>query len=425
MLKVRNLCLVVVVFCGMLPLGAVQHSYAADSNRSGWGNSLWVLIPSSYSWYNDLSSTQKPWCWLTGGVVAASVLGYLWYRSKWKPAVKPQNPKNPESGSPSKKAEQLLSPYSGLPFFGSNGGTAVGKSVALAASVELQERDYKNDEFLKKLYGEKLREFPLKQRHTFSKDADGVRWRNVVLECVESIADYFNLELVSLKEGETVADKQLMLFHNKPPYNYVGSGGYIGQDDDTSDMPWDDLFTNALRSNDINAVNQRLYDLTQAELLAQVKKAVKAYKIHLMPFKDDIPLILYRMIKYASENEQFRKALFSFKFCITSPQAQSGDEIIATIVIYAGGNGKEDAQRLLDALYELLRDGNGNPMQGLDIVPRWNRKVTSLIYWSQGHGGNKKNRKNRLYEYQDDRVCYKSFITGELEEYELVNPAHR
>ena len=51
-------------------------------------------------------------------------------------------------------------------------------------------------------------------------------------------------------------------------------------------------------------------------------------------------------------------------------------------IIYV--NGKNNAQYVLDTLYRLFKD-----VEGLDIAPRYNEKITSLIYYAQSHGDRK------------------------------------
>jgi hypothetical protein len=96
---------------------------------------------------------------------------------------------------------------------------------------------------------------------------------------------------------------------------------------------------------------------------------------------------------------------------------------MANIVIYAA-SGKENAQKLLNKIYAIFKY-----QEGLNINPRWNEKVTSLIYFAQGDGDAKKLKENAKFfesgdEYGNGKVYFNPTVTGVYQDYHLINPAH-
>ena len=91
---------------------------------------------------------------------------------------------------------------------------------------------------------------------------------------------------------------------------------------------------------------------------------------------------------------------------------KQSDYYMPIIVIYSRA-GKEFAQRLLDAIIDLFGDA-----QGLDTAPRFNRKITSLIYYAQGDGDDKIISGAEHY-FEEDFVHFKSDFTGEEADYKL------
>lgn len=93
MLKVRNFCLALAIMAGSL--GQLQagkaHAPTGFFLQGSWFGGLGAFNPfgNPFHLYGDLSGTQKSWCWLAGGAATVSLVGYLWYRYKWKPSVRP------------------------------------------------------------------------------------------------------------------------------------------------------------------------------------------------------------------------------------------------------------------------------------------------------------------------------------------------
>jgi hypothetical protein len=89
-------------------------------------------------------------------------------------------------------------------------------------------------------------------------------------------------------------------------------------------------------------------------------------------------------------------------------------EVRPQFVIYT--EGKENAQKIVDILYK-----NFEKTLGLNVTPRYNEKVTSLIYFAQGQGKDKA-KYSFLFE-QPDMVYFKANVTGQKEDYRLKNPS--
>lgn len=145
------------------------------------------------------------------------------------------------------------------------------------------------------------------------------------------------------------------------------------------------------------------------------KELVKTYKIHLMPDENiDATEILIKLDKALRSDPELSAAVQTFKI-LYNPTKQ-GDTNFARVVIYA--NGKEHAQRILNALY---RNSIIKNIKGSGIRPRYNGKVNDLIWVAQGDGDYKDGIYKEYYE-QPALIYYHSGITGKRENYHLVNP---
>lgn len=79
---------------------------------------------------------------------------------------------------------------------------------------------------------------------------------------------------------------------------------------------------------------------------------------------------------------------------------------------------KEAAQYVLDIVYKLFKNKSG-----LGITPRFNAKVTDLIYWAQGNADDKLIPVHAEYFEEPDKICYRADISGNYVDYYLKNPA--
>jgi hypothetical protein len=143
-------------------------------------------------------------------------------------------------------------------------------------------------------------------------------------------------------------------------------------------------------------------DKAQQAYLRAAQTLASNYKIHLMP-KDDDQMIacIKKLLQEWKTNADLQRVLHDFKvgyFDIEVSQKEKDEKnILPRIVIYPA-SGKQNAQATLNIIYKLLKD-----IKGADIYPRYNAKVTSLIYVAQGDA-----------DYKSDSALY---FGGEI--YEL------
>lgn len=102
---------------------------------------------------------------------------------------------------------------------------------------------------------------------------------------------------------------------------------------------------------------------------------VNVYKIHLMPKIKDINNTVARLMM----SDEIRNNVGEIK--LKANIRDIGD--LPILVLYAC-QGKEQAQLLLDEVCHLFAG-----QEGLNITPRYNKRVNSLIYFAQGNGDDK------------------------------------
>jgi hypothetical protein len=135
-----------------------------------------------------------------------------------------------------------------------------------------------------------------------------------------------------------------------------------------------------------------------------LEKLVQEYKIHLMP-RGQMVAFLAHLMEIIHGNRELLQLIYMFKLRLTFD-----DNMIASeskrkpkIVIYPE-KGKESAQQMLNRLYVFLKD-----LPGLDVSPRYNCKVTSLIYVAQGNGDDKnfvKEHPEYIQLYEQPEMVY-------------------
>jgi hypothetical protein len=126
----------------------------------------------------------------------------------------------------------------------------------------------------------------------------------------------------------------------------------------------------------------------------------------------DEVIIVLRLYELIQKDKDFSDALKTFKIIINP--YRTNDTIYAKVVIYA--NGKENAQKILNTIYAKFKN-----TAGLGIAPRFNAKVTDLIWIAQGDGDYKVEPFVGYYELPG-RVYYREDITGTIQNYHLINP---
>jgi len=161
---------------------------------------------------------------------------------------------------------------------------------------------------------------------------------------------------------------------------------------------------------------------------AKRKMLANIYKIHLMPkSKKDLIEILRLLCDEAIKDETFKDSILGLKFkctldfsnvqsLINSLKSPMG-EVFPIIVMYAEYK-KEAAEYVLNKCIELFKN-----MKGSNITPRYNKKITSLIYYAQGNGDDK--LPHFAGYFTQDFIFYKPDFEGQgrNENYELrINP---
>lgn len=147
---------------------------------------------------------------------------------------------------------------------------------------------------------------------------------------------------------------------------------------------------------------------------------VQSYKIHLMPVDQDLYRTAIILFKGLKENPNLRGLINNFKIrvednVVQNPETGKPDIIMPLFVIYPAV-GKESAQQLLNLIYRYFN----NEIKGNGQVPRWNAKVTDLIFIAQGDGSDKTDENKEYFE--SHRVYYRSDITGTRQNYHLRHP---
>lgn len=160
-----------------------------------------------------------------------------------------------------------------------------------------------------------------------------------------------------------------------------------------------------------------------------IRNLVGQYKIHLMPTDENYADTVTKVITALNTDPELQKAVYFAKFSMKPKPSEELqqlplEDILPRIVIYSE-IGKEHAQTILNKMRELF-----GTEEGLDISPRFNQKVTRLIYFAQGNGDDKakwlhkKNPDdtpfiNTIFE-APDYIYYRSDFTGTPEDYHLT-----
>lgn len=127
------------------------------------------------------------------------------------------------------------------------------------------------------------------------------------------------------------------------------------------------------------------------------------YKIHLMPTDKNIDEVFTKLLNLMQENKEIQKLIKDIKIRYDYEKTKKEkNEIFPRIVIYLA-DGKENAQKSLDILYQHFEN-----VAGLGKTPRYNARVSDLIYFAQGDGDSK-NKFPNLFEksslvYYDKKI---------------------
>jgi len=156
-------------------------------------------------------------------------------------------------------------------------------------------------------------------------------------------------------------------------------------------------------------------------LKADAQQLAKYYKIHLMPGEQVNPTKLLWLILNAYETDAELKNLLPV-FKISPKPLENiveGEKQILPQVVFYVKDGKEVAQKALIKIYNLFTQ---HPeIKGSGIRPRFNAKVTDLIWIAQGNGDYKAGRYSAYYE-QPLKAYYRPDIAGTIQNYHLRHP---
>ncbi|CAN5186336.1 hypothetical protein BH09DEP1_BH09DEP1_5430 [soil metagenome] len=174
----------------------------------------------------------------------------------------------------------------------------------------------------------------------------------------------------------------------------------------------DDLIAKLTRSRDIR--KDEYISMAKNEWQETAESLVKEYKIHLMPNGDPTPVII-ALLKLLNADPELQELIAAFKV-LTSDQISSSGVYFPRVVIYPAA-GKANAQKALNKLYMGLKD-----IPGLGIKPRYNAKVTDLIWIAQGDSYYKNIPAYQSFFEQPKRVYFRADLTGKVENYHLIHP---
>ena len=146
------------------------------------------------------------------------------------------------------------------------------------------------------------------------------------------------------------------------------------------------------------------------------------FKIHLMP-KPEQPLdLVLELMSLIQSRPDLQMAIKSFKVQKNAGIFHDRDgQPLPKVVIYIGAKlgdwtvSARNAQLVLDAMYAQF-----GSVEGLDVTPRYNQRITSLIYIAQGNGDFKRLQKK---VWTDDMVYLRPDAMAGRTYHILRNPA--
>ena len=238
--------------------------------------------------------------------------------------------------------------------------------------------------------------------------------------------DYTRKENLSLKSIEDVraASYQILagkILNDKPSYysDLNNRDGYTFIDA----VEGPSYFSGKRNKQTIETLErEQRFPITAKELSETKQDLVKNYKIHLMPYEKDIPKIFITLLEGIQKNPEIKNDIYTLKIKYRLDSTDhlkilSNEDILPIMVIYPASD-QASAQRVLNSVYEIYKD-----TQGMDIRPRFNEKITSLIYYAQGDGDHKK--EDGKYYKLPEKIFYKSdFVEPDTQQdFHLKNPS--
>ncbi len=187
-----------------------------------------------------------------------------------------------------------------------------------------------------------------------------------------------------------------------------------------------DLKTMRGQRSPVNLENFERYKNNEAECQKNLKmscqeakeRLVGLYKLHLMPKPDDFNTVVLMFLEELQKNPKLQELVQLFKIRIDPDYKNIKDPalIMPKIVLYAA-EGKDKVQELLNIIADIYKK-----REGANISPRFNEQITSLIYYTQGDGTDKKESTQQYFE--PGFRHYKKDFTGKDKDrdYHLINP---
>lgn len=183
-----------------------------------------------------------------------------------------------------------------------------------------------------------------------------------------------------------------------------------------------DLFKGDRANVYINQYHSRKNAISEAERKKLENDLVGNYKIHLMPQTDEQALDMVNQIIAATNDDiKLQNSIAGIKLPasyekvkkLQSKESPGKPEVMPVIVIYPA-TGQDNAQYVLDKIYQLFKDA-----PGLDQTPRFNEKVTDLIYYAQGDGDYKKEPWLQYFDASKNYIFYRPDFPDDSHDYEL------
>jgi len=136
---------------------------------------------------------------------------------------------------------------------------------------------------------------------------------------------------------------------------------------------------------------------------AVMHQLIDDYKIHLMPIGDLTPTLM-KLFEVIKNNPQLQKDIWSIKCNSRYDDAQlkrvvSGSADARPKIVIYPASGKDAAQRVLQTIIAHFKQD-----PGLSVAPRFNKRITDLIYVAQGNGDDKVG--NNLDYFQAPEYVY-------------------
>lgn len=152
----------------------------------------------------------------------------------------------------------------------------------------------------------------------------------------------------------------------------------------------------------------------------------RLYKIHLMPRDEDLIKFYDNLIKFILENDDLRRNICYFKVLPNDLEVLRSKDL-PRIVLYIFSKKQGDAgiqeskdktQQVLDRLYAKFKN-----VPGSGLVPAYNKKVTDLIFFTQGNRADKLHPDaENIFDVKEGMVYFLPGYQGSTVDFRLRNP---